>query len=154
MTVERVEEEESTREACLLREVGADSMVSLGRGLRKGLFPSRQSRIAMAAEERRDCMIAAIGPAYANRDVIHSTKIEKASLRHNVPYEARLSTTDTPHNLFFSSVGFDGGSPAKPSPSRLFGNARPNVLPEPTPTFSRPSQAKKRRCLLSNIIVA
>ena len=143
MTVERVAEEESTREAYLLREVGADSMMGLGRGLRRGLFPSRQSRNAMAAKERRDCMIAAIGPAYANRDIIHSMKIEKASLRHNVPHEARQLTINTPHNLFFSSVGFDGGSPAKPSPSRLFGGARTNVLPEPTPKFSRLSQARQ-----------
>ena len=59
MTVERVEEDESMRDAYFRREVGADGRIVLGRSLRRGLLASRQSRTATAAEERRDCIMAA-----------------------------------------------------------------------------------------------
>lgn len=104
MTVERVVEDESMRDAYFRREVGADGRIVLGRGLKRGLLASRQSRIAMAAEERRDCIMAAIDPAHGDKDVNYSGKFEKASLGHNVPLEVPLSKRKFPRNLFFSRV--------------------------------------------------
>ena len=103
MTVERVEEDESMRDAYFRREVGADGRIVLVRGLR-GLLASRQSRTAMAAEERRDCIIAVIDPARDDKNASYSEKVEKASLGHNVPLEAQLSKRKFPHNLFFPRV--------------------------------------------------
>ena len=91
MTVERVEEDESMRDAYFRREVGADGRIVLGRGLRRWLLASRQSRTAMAAEERRDCIMAVIDPARGDKDANYSEKVEKASLGHNVPLEPPLS---------------------------------------------------------------
>lgn len=116
MTVERVEEDESMRDAYFRREVGADGRIVLGRSLRRGLLASRQSRTAKVAEERRDCIMAAIDPARGDKDDNYSEKVEKAFLRHNVRLEAALSKRKFSHNLFF--LGFDGGNPAKHSSLR------------------------------------
>ena len=92
------------RDAYFRREVGADGRIVLGRSLRRGLLASRQSRTAMAAEERRDCIMAAIGPARGDKDAYYSEKVKKASPEHHILLEAPLSKRKFPHNLFFSRV--------------------------------------------------